>query len=63
MNAFSLYLRNLPVPDFANETLLVTYRWLIVAVHFGALALLLLIVAIAFAYLLKFGLLLVRRRK
>lgn len=63
VNAFSLYLRNLPVPDFANETLLVTYRWLIVAVHFGALALLLLIVAIAFAYLLKFGLLLVRRRK
>jgi hypothetical protein len=63
VNAFSLYLRSLPTPDLQNEVLLDVYRWLIAAVHFGALALLLLIIALAFAYLLKFGILLVRRRK
>lgn len=63
VNAFSLYLRSLPIPELQNDVLQSVYRWLIAAVHFGALALLLLIIALAFAYLLKFGLLLVRRRK
>lgn len=63
VNAFSLYLRTLPIPDIQDEIFSSIYRRLIELVHIGALMLLLLIIVLAFAYLVKFGLLLIRRRK
>ncbi|MDO9011680.1 MAG: hypothetical protein Q7U78_07735 [Gallionella sp.] len=62
VNAFSFYLRSLPAPDLPDEFLTI-YKWLISLVHIGALSLLLLIIALAFAYLVKFGFLLIQRRK
>jgi hypothetical protein len=63
VNAFSLYLRTLPPPGIQDEHFLTFYRWLVASVHIGALALLLLIIVMAFAYLMKFGFLLMRRRQ
>jgi hypothetical protein len=63
VNAFSLYLRTLPPPGIQNEFFMNFYRWLIASVHIGALALLLLIIVMAFAYLIKFGFLLLRTRQ
>jgi hypothetical protein len=63
INAFSIFFRSLPVPDLQSETLVNIYKFIIVAFHISAIGLLLVIVLIAFAYLIKFGALLVRRRK
>jgi hypothetical protein len=63
VNAFSLYLRALPEPKIQDARFLIAYQWLLACVHVGALLLLLVAIGLAIAYLLKFGILLVGRRR
>lgn len=61
INAFSLYLRKLPIPDLGNDVLLTGYRILIAAIHYSALFLLLSVITIVGLFLLKYGYLLIKR--
>lgn len=63
VNALSLYLRELPPPNIQNQWFNAIYSWTLGILHIGALFLLLLIVAISFVYLLKFGSLLIRGKR
>lgn len=63
VNAFSQYLRNLPPPKIKSEFFNTTYLYLIATIHIGALFLLLLIIVLAVAYLLRFGTLMVQRKR
>lgn len=61
INAFSLYLRKLPIPDMGNNLLVAGYKTLIVAIHYSALLLLLSVIIIVGLFLLKYGFLLIKR--
>lgn len=61
INAFSLYLRKLPTPQMPSPELTQFYQAVIVMVHFSSLVLLLTIIAIMFVFVLKYGLILVRK--
>lgn len=61
INAFSLYLRKLAVPDIPNAEVLAVYQFLLIAVHFSALVLLLTITTVGIIYACRYGFLLIRR--
>lgn len=61
INGFSLYLRKLPPPELGSQGLFKIYKLVLALVHFSALFLLLLVIAICAAFLIKYGVLLIRR--
>lgn len=61
VNAFSLYLRQLPPPEFPSAAIALVYQLLVGAVHFAALLLLLITIVIAIGYIIRYGLLMLRR--
>jgi hypothetical protein len=61
INGFSLYLRKIPPPEFGSQELIRIYQYLVASVHFCALILLLIVIAICVGFLLKYGTLLIRR--
>jgi hypothetical protein len=61
VNAFSLYLRRLPLPNFPSGPTQEAYQFLIVVVHFAALFLLLTITLIGVGYVLRYGILMLKR--
>lgn len=61
INALSLFLRSLSPPHLPSPQLIIAYQILVAAVHFSALFLLLLVTLIAIAYVMRYGLLLLRR--
>ena len=61
VNAFSLYLRKLPAPILPSTALQELYESLVVVVHIAALVLLLTITLIGIGYVLRYGLLMLRR--
>lgn len=61
VNAFSLYLRELPLPNLTSASIQEVYQLLVVIVHFSALILLLIITLIAVGYVLRYGFLILRR--
>ena len=60
INGFSLYLRQLPSPQLGNSVLVGVYGIVLVMVHFAALFLLILVAVIVAAFLIKYGILLIR---
>lgn len=60
VNAFSLYLRQLPPPPLPAPAIQDTYEFLVVAVHIAALILLLIITLISIGYVLRYGILMLR---
>ena len=61
INGFSLYLRKLPPPELNSQIMINTYNVVLALVHFSALFLLLLVIAICAAFLVKYGVILIRR--
>lgn len=61
INAFSLYLRKLPPPELGWQEFIEIYRVFLGVIHLGALLLLLLVIAIVAGFLIKYGMLLIRR--
>jgi len=61
INGFSLYLRQLPSPEFASAKLVSIYQLLVGAIHFAALSLLLIITIIGIGYVIRYGILMLRR--
>lgn len=61
VNAFSLSLRKLPPPNLHILWVQDTYLYLVVMIHFAALFLLLIITLIAIGYVLRYGILMMRR--
>jgi hypothetical protein len=61
INAFSLYLRQLPPPDLSESTLLEAYKVLLAIVNFSALVLLLIVIILATIFAIKYGVLLIRK--
>lgn len=61
VNAFSLYLRKLPPPEFPTPSLQMAYSVMIVILHFSSLILLFLVTLIAILYVLRYGILMMRR--
>lgn len=61
INAFSLYLRKLPPPVLNSQSLITFYNTVIALVHFSALTLLLVVIIICAIFLIKYGILLLRR--
>jgi hypothetical protein len=60
VNALSLYLKRVDPPHFVNEELQTTYLSIVAAVHIASVLLLLLIVLLAIAYVVKFGIMMMR---
>jgi hypothetical protein len=60
INGFSLYLRQLPPPQLGNSWLANIYSGFLITVHFTSLFLLLLVAVIVAAFLIKYGMLLIR---
>lgn len=60
VNAFSLYLRQLPPPNLPAPSVQDAYQLLVVVVHFAALLLLLVITLIGIGYVLRYGILMLR---
>jgi hypothetical protein len=61
VNAFSLYLRKLSPPNFPEPYVQTAYNLLVTVVHFSALFLLLVITLIGIGYVLRYGILMLRR--
>jgi hypothetical protein len=61
INAFSLYLRQLPAPALPTRWIHHTYQGLVVAVHLSSLLLLLAITIIGIGYVVRYGILMFRR--
>ena len=61
VNAFSLYLRQLPSPKFKLESLATIYEMFLALIHYSALLLLFIIIIVSIGYVLKYGRLLLRR--
>lgn len=61
VNAFSLYLRQLSPPNLPAPSVQGAYQLLVVVVHFAALLLLLVITLIGIGYVLRYGILMLRR--
>ena len=61
VNAFSLYLRQLPLPNLPSAPVQQAYQVLIIVVHFAALLLLLIITLIGVGYVIRYGILMLRR--
>lgn len=61
INGFSLYLRKLPAPELGINELTTIYRLLIALIHFSSLLLLLIIILILTFFLLKYGLMLIKK--
>ena len=61
VNAFSLYLRKLPLPNLPSASVQQTYQVLVIVVHFAALFLLLIITLIGVGYVLRYGILMLKR--
>ncbi|MCK9194589.1 MAG: hypothetical protein M0P19_12030 [Nevskia sp.] len=61
VNAFSLYLRRLPLPNLPSGPIQETYQFLVAVVHFAALFLLLTITLIGIGYVLRYGVLMLKR--
>jgi hypothetical protein len=61
INAFSLYLRELPSPENINDLFKTAYASLVMIVHFSALLLLLLIVIVSIVYTARYGYMMLRR--
>ena len=61
VNAFSLYLRKLPPPHLPGPVFEMAYQILVLIMHFAALVLLLIITLIGIGYVLRYGILMLRR--
>lgn len=61
INAFSLYLRKLPTPNMPFKTMTIFFQFLVGAVHIASLMLLLIITLIGIAYVVRYGILILRR--
>ena len=61
INGFSQYLRTLPPPNMHSEKLSIIYGYIVVSVHIGSLALLLIIICFLAIFLLKYGRLVLKR--
>lgn len=61
VNAFSMYLRRLPPPDLPSATLQLIYKFLVAAIHVSSLTLLLAVTMVGVAYVVQYGVLLLRR--
>ena len=61
INGFALYLRKIPPPELGSQSLIEVYKYLMALVHYSALILLLIVIAICVAFLLKYGVVLIRR--
>ena len=61
INGFSLYLRKIPPPEFSNKLAIDVYNGALLAVHFSALILLFILVLICGTFLIKYGIILIRR--
>ena len=61
VNAFSLYLRRLPPPNLPSAIMVSMYEFLVGAVHFSGLLLLLITTLIAMGYAIRYGILMLRR--
>jgi hypothetical protein len=61
INGFALYLRKIHPPQFSNKLFIDIYNWVVLVVHFSALFLLLILILICGAFLIKYGILLIRR--
>lgn len=61
INGLSLYLRRLPPPLLGGQSALSLYHALLAGVHFGAILLLGLFVAVLIAFLTKYAMLVIRR--
>jgi len=55
VNAFSLYIRQLPPPDIKNLTIIDTYTYFLTLIHFSALILLFLVILFVGIILVKFS--------
>jgi hypothetical protein len=61
INAFSLYLRRLPTPTMPSTTMTLVFQYLVGALHIASLMLLLIITLVGIAYVLRYGILVLRR--
>ena len=61
INAFSMYLRKLSVPEMLSQRQLMIYGYLVVSVHFCALILLLIVICFLILFSLKYGRLVLKR--
>lgn len=61
INGLSLYLRKLAPPELGSQKLILAYNGLLVLVHFVAVLLLLLVIVICAVFVIKYGVLLIRR--
>ena len=61
INAFSLYLRQLPAPKLPSPVLESVYEFVVLLVHFLAIGLLLLITLVGVAYAVRYAVLMLRR--
>jgi len=61
VNAFSLYLRKLAPPHLPGPVFEMAYQILVLIMHFAALVLLLIITLIGIGYVLRYGILMLRR--
>jgi hypothetical protein len=61
INAFSLYLRKLPPPEFGSKVLIALFGILVAAVHFASVLLLLIFIVILGIFLIKYGYLLIKQ--
>ena len=61
INAFSLYLRRLPTPTMPSTTMTFVFQYLVGALHIASLVSLLIITLVGIAYVLRYGILVLRR--
>jgi hypothetical protein len=61
INAFSLYLRRLPTPTMPSTTMTLVFQYLVGVLHIASLMLLLIITLVGIAYVLRYGVLVLRR--
>ncbi|MCK4359993.1 MAG: hypothetical protein KAW92_14885 [Candidatus Cloacimonetes bacterium] len=61
VNAFSLYLRKLPPPNFGNKIITDVYNYSVAIIHFLALLFLFIIIVIFIIFFLKYAKLIIKR--
>jgi hypothetical protein len=61
INAFSLYLRRLPTPTMPSTTMTLVFQYVVGAIHIASLVSLLIITLVGIAYVLRYGILVLRR--
>ncbi len=62
INVFSYYMRKIPIPSFEDKNLIIIYQLFITVIHFLALLLFLLVIVLIISYVIKYGILIIKRR-